>query len=79
LKPYWSGFKKYKQSKEANKISKQNKINAKNKVIHHTTGSRGYKKLGKSKKKKQSNRVLYLRWLTGMNEARDMNWVMGLA
>jgi hypothetical protein len=42
LKPYWSGFKKYKQSEEAIKISQENKINKKKKVIHHTTGSRGY-------------------------------------
>jgi hypothetical protein len=42
LKPYWSGFKKYKQSEEATKISQENKRNAKKKVIHHTTGPRGY-------------------------------------
>jgi hypothetical protein len=41
LKPYWSGFKKYKQSEEATKISQENKMNAKKKVIHHTMGSRG--------------------------------------
>jgi hypothetical protein len=41
LKPYWSGFKKYKQSEEATKISQENKMNAKMKVIHHITGSRG--------------------------------------
>jgi hypothetical protein len=39
---YWSGFKKYKQSEEATKISQENKMNAKKKVIHHTTSSRGY-------------------------------------
>jgi hypothetical protein len=42
LKPYWSGFKKYKQSKEATKISQKNKRNTKKKVIHHTMGSHGY-------------------------------------
>jgi hypothetical protein len=42
LKPYWSGFKKYKQSKEKTKISQENKMNVKKKVIHHTTGSHGY-------------------------------------
>jgi hypothetical protein len=42
LKPYWRGFKKYKQSEEATKMSQENKINAKKKVLHHTTGSRGY-------------------------------------
>jgi hypothetical protein len=42
LKPYWSGFKKYKQSEEATKISQENKMNVKKKVIHHTMGSRGY-------------------------------------
>jgi hypothetical protein len=42
LKPYWSGFKSYKQSEEAAKISQENKMNVKKKVIHHTTGSRGY-------------------------------------
>jgi hypothetical protein len=42
LKSYWSGFKKYKQSEEATKISQENKMNVKKKVIHHTTGSRGY-------------------------------------
>jgi hypothetical protein len=42
LKPYWSGFKKYKQSEEATKISQENKMNTKKKVIHHTTGSHGY-------------------------------------
>jgi hypothetical protein len=42
LKPYWSGFKKYKQSKEKTKISQENKMNVKKKVIHHTTGSCGY-------------------------------------
>jgi hypothetical protein len=42
LKSYWSGFKKYKQSEEATKISQENKINVKKKVIQHTTGSRGY-------------------------------------
>jgi hypothetical protein len=42
LKPYWSGFKKYKQSEEATKISPENKINVKKKVIHHTMGSHGY-------------------------------------
>jgi hypothetical protein len=41
LKPYWSGFKKYKQSKEATKISQENKMNVKKKVIHQTTGSHG--------------------------------------
>jgi hypothetical protein len=41
LKPYWSGFKKFKQSKEATKISQENKMNVKKKVIHHTTGSHG--------------------------------------
>jgi hypothetical protein len=41
LKPYWSGFKKYKQSEEATKMSQENKMNAKKKV-HHTMGSRGY-------------------------------------
>jgi hypothetical protein len=42
LKPYWSGFKKYKQSEEATKISQENKMNMKNKVIDHTTGYCGY-------------------------------------
>jgi hypothetical protein len=42
LKPYWSGFKKYKQSEEATKMSQENKMNVKKKVLHHTTGSRGY-------------------------------------
>jgi hypothetical protein len=42
LKPYWIGFKKYKQSEEATKISQENKMNVKKKVIHHTTGSCGY-------------------------------------
>jgi hypothetical protein len=42
LKPYWCGFKKYKQSEEATKMSQENKMNAKKKVLHHTTGSRGY-------------------------------------
>jgi hypothetical protein len=42
LKPYWSGFKKYKQSEEVSKISLENKMNVKKKVIHHTTGSPGY-------------------------------------
>jgi hypothetical protein len=42
LKPYWIGFKKYIQSEEATKISQENKVNAKKKVIHHTLGSRGY-------------------------------------
>jgi hypothetical protein len=42
LKPYWSGFKKYNQSKEATKMSQENKMNAKKKVFHHTTGSHGY-------------------------------------
>jgi hypothetical protein len=42
LKPYWSGFKKYKQLEEATKISQENKMNAKKKVINHTMGSHGY-------------------------------------
>jgi hypothetical protein len=42
LKTYWIGFKKYKQLEEATKISQENKMNAKKKVIHHTMGSRGY-------------------------------------
>jgi hypothetical protein len=42
LKSYWIGLKKYKQSKEATKISQENKMNVKKKIIHHTTGSRGY-------------------------------------
>jgi hypothetical protein len=42
LKPYWSGFKKYKQLKEATKISQENKMNVKKKDIHHTMDSRGY-------------------------------------
>jgi hypothetical protein len=42
LKPYWSGVKKFKQSEEAIKISQENKMNMKKKVIHHTMGSRGY-------------------------------------
>jgi hypothetical protein len=42
LKPYWIGFKKYKQSEKATKISQENKMNTKKKVIYHTTGSRGY-------------------------------------
>jgi hypothetical protein len=42
LKSYWNGFKKYKQSEEATKISQENNMNAKKKVIHHTTSSRGY-------------------------------------
>jgi hypothetical protein len=42
LKSYWSGFKKYNQSEEAIKMSQENKMNAKKKVLHHTTGSRGY-------------------------------------
>jgi hypothetical protein len=42
LKPYWNGFKKYKQSKEATKISQENKMNTKKKIIHYTTGSHGY-------------------------------------
>jgi hypothetical protein len=33
---------KYKQSEEATKLSQENKINVKKKVIHHTTGSRSY-------------------------------------
>jgi hypothetical protein len=32
LKPYWSGFKKYKQSEEATKMSQENKMNVKKKV-----------------------------------------------
>jgi hypothetical protein len=42
LKLYWSRFKKYKQSEEAFKMSQENKMNAKKKILHHTTGSRGY-------------------------------------
>jgi hypothetical protein len=42
LKSYWSGFKKYKQSEEATKMSQENKVNSKKKVLHHTTGSCGY-------------------------------------
>jgi hypothetical protein len=42
LKPYWIGFKKYKQSEEPTKISQENKMNVNKKVIHHTTGSRCY-------------------------------------
>jgi hypothetical protein len=42
LHPYWSGFKKYKQLEEAIKISQENKMNAKKKVIHHTTVSHDY-------------------------------------
>jgi hypothetical protein len=42
LKSYWSGFKKYKQLEEATKITQENKMNVKTKVIHHTMGSRGY-------------------------------------
>jgi hypothetical protein len=42
LKPYWSGFKKYKQLEEATMMSQENKMNAKKKVLHHTTGSRSY-------------------------------------
>jgi hypothetical protein len=42
LKSYWNGFKRYKQSEEATKISQQNKMNVKKKVTQHTTGSRGY-------------------------------------
>jgi hypothetical protein len=42
FKPYWSGFKKYKQSEEAAKMIQENKMNTKKKVLHPTTGSRGY-------------------------------------
>jgi hypothetical protein len=35
LKPYWSGFKKYKQSEEATKISQENKINMKESYPPH--------------------------------------------
>jgi hypothetical protein len=42
LKPYWSGFEKYNQSEEATKMSQENKMNAKKKVLDHTTGSCGY-------------------------------------
>jgi hypothetical protein len=42
LKPYWSGFKKHKQSKEATKMSQENKINEKKKVLHHTICTCGY-------------------------------------
>jgi hypothetical protein len=42
LKPYLSGFKKYKQSEEANMVSQENKMNTKKKVLHYTTGSHGY-------------------------------------
>jgi hypothetical protein len=42
LKPYWSGFKRCKQSEEVTKMSQENKMNAKKNVLHHTTGSRGY-------------------------------------
>jgi hypothetical protein len=42
LKPYWIGFKRYKQLEEATKISQENKMNTKKKVLHYTTGSRGY-------------------------------------
>jgi hypothetical protein len=42
LKPYWIGFKKYKQSEEPTKISQENKMNVNKKVIHHTTGSHCY-------------------------------------
>jgi hypothetical protein len=54
LKPYWSGFKKYKQSEEATKMSQENKMNVKKKV-HHI----GKKRHGKRRKKKQSNWVLH--------------------
>jgi hypothetical protein len=42
LKPYRIGFNKYKQLEKATKISQENKMNLKKKVIHHTTGSCGY-------------------------------------
>jgi hypothetical protein len=42
LKPYWSGFKKHKQSEEATKWVKKIRWNTKKKVLHHTMGSRGY-------------------------------------
>jgi hypothetical protein len=42
LKPYWCGFKKYKQSEEATKMSQENKMNVKKKVLHDTTGCHGY-------------------------------------
>jgi hypothetical protein len=81
LKPYCSGFEKYKQLEEAVKMSQENKMNAKKKVLHHTAGSRGYagkQETWQRRKKKQSNWVLHLRQLTGLNEARDSYWVMGL-
>jgi hypothetical protein len=42
LKPYWILFKKYRQLEEEIKISQENNMNVKKKVIHHTTCSRGY-------------------------------------
>jgi hypothetical protein len=42
LEPYWSGFKKYKQSEEATKMSQENKMNVKKKILHHIMGSCGY-------------------------------------
>jgi hypothetical protein len=42
LKPYWSGLKNFKQSEEATKMSQENKMNTKKKVLHHTTRSHGY-------------------------------------
>jgi hypothetical protein len=42
LKPYWSGLKNFKQSEEPTKMSQENKMNTKKKVLHHTTRSPGY-------------------------------------
>jgi hypothetical protein len=63
LKPYWIGLKKYKQSEEATKISQENKMNVKKKVIHHTTGSHDYarkEETWQEQEEKQSNWVLHL-------------------
>ena len=44
VKPYWTEFKQYKLSEEAQEKSEQAKVNAANKKYNHHLGAAGYKK-----------------------------------
>jgi hypothetical protein len=58
FKPYWSGFKKYRQLEEATKMSQENKTNVKKKVLHHTTRSHGY--AGKEETRQEQKKAIQL-------------------
>jgi len=76
---HWNAFKEYKESEDAQEMSKKNKRNAAKKKYHHTLGAGGYETaMPKWDKKEQEllDKGIQPEWMREEWELRARNWFL---